>query len=668
MVAKLKVRPFASLTQYFDAPQGYAGEFGWLCGYSADAAFMDNAAERFSTLTGAARSQIGSIHLGLMTDPSCPLITAVDAPGVFHAAFKSQDTKPFALLHAKVAILSFRHQEERSQWLIRLVVSTGNWTRQTVEDSLDLAWCVEVDSAQLANPSEETRQACADLVAAWDFLREVRSWFDLRLLSLAKETRGSNHSRLEARIQACQGAIHQPWTPRFFDSRRAPLLKQIIDKVKDIDPEAPARNYLAMGSGFFESAKKSGTEPEVPKCIVDQLQSNGLLTKNAEVDVFVNPVACQAIAHWKPARTFTLRPAAAPVHLFGEISNRSLHAKFVFSAKGNASGRLRHSWAYLGSGNLTHPGLMRAMSPSGGNLEAGVVFGAGEQVKSGESPDARVGVLTELLPVQFEREVGADCSVQAGEDFDHPDSWFEAPPIAWLDWESDNQDSFIKVPDGQWSPETTTEVRLPDGSMVTLPKEPLSWPGPQPRLVTCRWQGLSSFTERSIPVVDGYGRVASTPMSALDIHDVWWQLAAFPQVENEGDLADVSDELAAPLKRPCPSSGEAGPSLTYPIRQMMELLENIAAKQTSVPVEDWGGWCSRLEQTLVRAKDSSTVMFFTAGLGPRFNPLSPLRQSCFRPSYAEDASSLEGQTYEAMLTRIEQAWGANGLASIGGTR
>lgn len=668
MVAKLKVRPFASLTQYFDAPQGYAGEFGWLCGYSAEAAFMDNAAERFSALTGAARSQLGSFHLGLMTDPSCPLITAVDAPGVFHAAFKSQSTKPFALLHAKVAILSFRHQEERSQWLIRLVVSTGNWTRQTVEDSLDLAWCVEVDSAQIATPSKETQQACADLMAAWDLLREVRSWFDLRLLSLAEEARGSNHSRLEAQIQACQAATHQLWTPRFFDSRRAPLLKQVIDKVKAIDPEAPARNYLAMGSGFFESVKKYGTGPEVPECIVEQLQSSGLLTKNAEVDVFVNPMACQAIAHWKPPRTVALRPAAAPVHLFGELSNRSLHAKFVFGAKGNASGRLRHSWAYLGSGNLTHPGLMRAMSPSGGNLEAGVVFGAGEQVKNGESPDARVGVLTELLPVQFEREVGTDCSVQAGEDFEHPDSWFEAPPIAWLDWESGDQDGFIKVPAAQWSAETTMEVRLPYGSMVTLSKEPLIWPGPQPRLVTCRWPGLGGFTERSIPVVDGYGRVASIPMPALDIHDVWWQLAAFPQVENEEDPGDGGDESAAPFAHPSPSSGELGSSLSYPIRQLMELLENIATKQTCIPAEDWPGWCSRLEQTLVRAKDSSTVAFFKAGPGPRLNPLSPLRQSCFRPSYAEDASSPEGQAYEAMLARIEQAWGVNGLASIGGAR
>ena len=38
-----------SLAQHFDAPDGYQGEFGWVCGFSADAAFMDDAAERFTT-------------------------------------------------------------------------------------------------------------------------------------------------------------------------------------------------------------------------------------------------------------------------------------------------------------------------------------------------------------------------------------------------------------------------------------------------------------------------------------------------------------------------------------------------------------------------------------------------------------------------------------------
>jgi hypothetical protein len=37
-----------SLLQHFDPPAGYVGGFGRVCGYSADADFLDMAAERFT--------------------------------------------------------------------------------------------------------------------------------------------------------------------------------------------------------------------------------------------------------------------------------------------------------------------------------------------------------------------------------------------------------------------------------------------------------------------------------------------------------------------------------------------------------------------------------------------------------------------------------------------
>ena len=43
---------------------------------------------------------------------------------------------------------------------------------------------------------------------------------------------------------------------------------------------------------------------------------------------------------------------------------------------------------------------------------------------------------------------------------------------------------------------------------------------------------------------------------------------------------------------------------SYPVRQMMQLIENIAAKQTAVPKADWTTWCSRFEQCLTQAAGS----------------------------------------------------------------
>lgn len=46
----------ASLAQLFDPPEQYQGIFGWLCGYAADAGFLEDALERFSGLTRARRA------------------------------------------------------------------------------------------------------------------------------------------------------------------------------------------------------------------------------------------------------------------------------------------------------------------------------------------------------------------------------------------------------------------------------------------------------------------------------------------------------------------------------------------------------------------------------------------------------------------------------------
>ena len=95
---------------------------------------------------------------------------------------------------------------------------------------------------------------------------------------------------------------------------------------------------------------------------------------------------------------------------------------------------------------------------------------------------------------------------------------------------------------------------------------------------------------------------------------------------------------------------------------MMQLIENVAAKQIAVPQADWHVWCVRLEQSLVQAAGSQTIKAF---LQWGINPLSPLRYKPFRPDFADKSEQTEGQLYEQVLDRVEAAWNVVNLSDMG---
>jgi hypothetical protein len=390
-----------SLAQHFDAPDDYIGTFGWLCGYSADAPFLDDAAERFTRLIGSRRAYQGRIVLAAMLDPGNPAITLLDAPGVAHLPIKDVVNKPFRLLHAKVALLGFRHQENHDRWLLRLLVSTGNWTQQTLEKNLDLAWRIDASSESLINPDSNTRLDCADIKAAWNLLEWIQEYFDLRLLNTSIADRTAEAAQAFDQVQRWIATCEKnaQGRPRFFDSRKYSLLQQLPEKIQT--DKATRRNYLALGSGFYETSKKPERAPEVPMAILERLRDEKLLTENADIDLYINPKSCQAIeSSFEPLDEagFTIRPSATPATVFGELSQRDLHAKFLFSCNCREdSASCSSPWVYLGSGNLTHAGFVNKMNPAGGNLEAGVVFSPGALFWYGNRTTSSDQVITNLL-------------------------------------------------------------------------------------------------------------------------------------------------------------------------------------------------------------------------------------------------------------------------------
>jgi hypothetical protein len=161
-------------------------------------------------------------------------------------------------------------------------------------------------------------------------------------------------------------------------------------------------------------------------------------------------------------------------------------------------------------------------------------------------------------------------------------------------------------------------------------------------------------------VIDEFGRIAATILPRLDIEEVWSQLANFPMPPDEEEL--LADGNAESTDDSAQQGSGASLMANYPVRQMMQLVENIAAKQTSVSKADWATWCTRLEQCLIQAAGSNVIEEF---LKLNLNPLSPLWYCPFRPAFAINTETAEGLQYESVLKRVEIAWNVAGLSRFG---
>lgn len=659
-----------SLAQHFEAPDDFVGCFGWVCGFSADASFLDIATEYFTRQTRAQRAHEGRIALALVLDSSNPQISMVDVPGVAHLPMLPMDRKPFRLMHAKVALLGFRSNTGDERWQLRLIVSTGNWTRATLEDSLDLAWRIDIDSADIQNKSAANSpnfdsQASADVKAAWGLFVWLKSYFDTRILDAVPA--GDNNIG-----SANFGALFELWvkkvsakagsaTPRFFDNRRNSLLAQLPQLV-EANSGNVKRNYLAMGSGFYESASKADTIPSVISEIRDKLKQ--LVTATCEIDVFVNPKACQAVAtchEQLAAANMTVRRAASSAFL-SSTRFRFLHAKFIFSANYRENSSLCNSaWTYLGSGNLTEPGFNAKASANGGNLEAGVVFGCEnlywERKKVNQSSDQ---VVTELLPIQRDDDATSEeLLLAAGGDMLVHEELFIAAPISWLLWREDGDTVWFESPSS-----TGVSFELLNAAGIACDQsadDRYFWSGTRPLVVTVRWVINGKTVTAIVPVLDKFGRFAATVQPQKELDEAGWLLESFPMPPDDDELKDGArgDGLPQTNEGLAASTSAA----IYPIREMMQFIEQVAAKQTSLCASDWSAWCVRLEQCLEQASDSKVVKaFLPLGL----NPLNPLFAAPFRPNFAESGQTVEGQRYEALLQRVEVKWRVASLRKIGG--
>jgi len=654
-----------SLSQHFTAPDDFTGAFGWVCGFSADAEFMDLAAERFTGLTRGARAAAGRLYLALMLDAGNRQITPVAAPGVIHIAALKR-AGPYRLMHAKVALLGYRHKLDPGRWLLRLVVSTGNWTCQTLRDSLDLAWRVDLDSETLSALDEDGRIGCADIAAAWDMLRWLRDRHDAGIVGSRDDAGTRSPSQLAAkeleRWIAAASRRRKDAQPRFIDNRRMSLLDAVVGTFGE-EHDRTLRNYIALGSGFFEGRNGAADEPAVLRRIVITLQNEGMLTKTPYADVVVDPSACQAVsatAQTMVTKGWTIRPAGQPSE-----PARKLHAKFIFSANLRTdSNNCSSAWLYMGSGNLTAPGFTHRASAKSGNLEAGVVLAPGRLYWRGGKHVDPACVLGNVLPIQRDTEWTGTEALCEGAGMEKREPAFAELPFGYLYWRAEKGGGWL-------CPESFDKLagtQLSDGVGAYVAPQPSKgywWPAAMPRQVMLAWD--NGAHDALVPVIDQFGRVAGGRLADLDLDAASWELGRFPGTADE----EEPPEDDPPEDDPAQGGGEpdakgakrGGGTGQYPVRKMMALVEQIAETQCSVSGADWQAWCYRLEQVLVQTRNSAALAAFSR---LALNPLSPLYLPAFRPAFAERGDSEAGALYEEVLRNVEEAWGVADFAPLGG--
>lgn len=629
-----------SLHTLLEPPEGQLGEFAWICGYSADAAALDRIAEGFTRFMRSQRAHEGRTWIGLILDRGNPWISPGACPGVAHLRMQSQ---PWRLLHAKLALASFVGPDDT--WTLRLVVGTGNWTRQTLEDSLDLAWSLQVDHTDVAGPDHKARAAFRDLLAAADVLDTLRQHADLGLLGpdlgpVADLSRAAMLG-LDNKV-SCLRSVAGKGATRLIDNRKRSLKKEILRKLKALN--AKPLNTLVMGSGFYESEVKG--LPSVPLGLVDDLREAGRLTRSATVHLVAQPDACQGLAAaitspaWRRSG-WNAWPPSDP--MAGSGTPRRLHAKFVLAASHRkGSDNMGSAWLYLGSGNLTGPGLSRRASRQG-NLEVGVVF----------APNILWSEVADHLPIDAKQPALTPSTTQAGDCLPAREPGW-VPPIPYVQIHARDVGLLLCPPES-----ADVELLGLDGEPCDWSDSGWIWLWATPLDVEIR----AEDGQARVPVLDATGRVGGGPLIPLEFDEALPLLQSFPDPPEADELGDDDGQDQSIETSPGFAAGQLlarkrGRDAS-PVRQMTSLLETIAVLQCSLSPTAWLAWTVRLEQTLVRVADSPVVEAFRE---LELDPLPVLTRPAFLPPQALESETLE--SYAALLKRVREAWGVDDLAPL----
>ncbi len=641
-----------------------------MCAFSAEHSFVDSAATNFTGLGRNGRLHSGLWSLALLLDPAHQPIATV--PGVGWAYAK--ENPPFKLMHAKVALLGFGESARGEPDSYRLIVFTGNWTKEAVNRSVNLVWHCDLNG-----------RASGDKKAAADVTRAVAFWRRLlRSYCLAPHLR----DRIGSFLSQCDGLARKKagsTRPRFVSnalgggaasSRRhrcdGPFVAQSIGAqvVSRILATKKRRNFICCGSGFFEESHGDGGEPGVLVAMLRMLtnaKGRGLTASIGPDKMYLvlNPRTAGAAGQWlisggnKGIRWTTFGPGHP------ELKEAEFHAKYVFVANWEPrTERFVSGLLYLGSANLSKQGFELAPG-SGGNVEAGVFLDVSVAL-SEKDLRQRLGFSSEPLGRD-------DIKPETEPDEIDPLAPLPPPPISFCRWDR----GCCKLTwDAPQNVSNWDDVHL-CGRGIKLDAMSLSLddgePGGAVELSAVKRNRCSPSRDRNvrwdIPVymADGAGPYVPPPRTR-SLGGVLDAIAGFGVVSTEED-DDTDDPPDAPPenlpeklpeRRKRKKRSGRGPSdlneereelAEYPLHWAATLVERMADKNQTVSRGQVPDWVAHLERTLILEAPEELQRKMNS-VGVDF-----LRHLKSKPGLAPRESSEE---YRDLIDKLMSRWRGGG--------
>ncbi|MCB5412061.1 hypothetical protein [Pseudogemmobacter faecipullorum] len=642
-----------ALLDLFAPPPGYTGHFGWICGFTADGRVMREIADRFTIGAGSFATTFQRPALLLMTDHASPQITADRAPGMYHVTLAPSWRQRFrgrGIFHAKVALLHFSGTTSKDpaarRDIFRLVVSTGNWTRETLERNIDLFWSVEFPHS---DPAAES-QNLADIMVARDMFTGLQP--HLSLYPWAAASGGEAMQVPYADTLRLLNALKAPpgVTPRFFHSLDQPLRKPLLERFGGSQSEP----LTILGSGFFaggDPAPVRSSQPQGAEAFLRELVSD-LSGQDEAKPVFtvLNPDACQglatAAAALKARRWRFFRPRFPDGN---DGSQGKLHAKFIYRGKKD---RLKGQ-LYIGSGNLTPAGMGASTGTGLWNFEAGVVIPVDKQgtpdLHLPYSPNEDIDLNTELKaggPFEMANEFSGDCPLTHFRLIeDSAGLWLEPRPVP-----SDFRGISLSHSGGNWQPLS---------ERIALDPERLP-----PALVRLRWSSGGDDTANvAVPVLNERGLQVVPEAQHRRLEDVWDALMQMAATGREPEPEPPEDDEDDEGRR----NGSRGQSATarpatYATRRLMAVITALGEVQAEMPAGQTRLWANRLiEHGRSLARTEGDVLRTLKDM--QLNPFRHLGRAEFMPLGLNNEEVRILHDAHAEAARL---WGVRGFAGFDG--
>lgn len=609
------------LDALFAPMPGERGTHLLICGLSADVETLERAMAIFTGEEKIERAATGRLRGLLMLDASQPRPGPVAIPGLAGLAPCPVElwAKRTSLMHAKVALMGFAHEPFAAPTSFRLVVSTGNWTRETwgSQSQIDLFWST---TWRINEVGELAEQARTDITEAYRFFDRLMSG----LYSDARLALGQRHGAMQWLVNWRTTLLRRRSRPgpstRFVHSLDKTMLEQI-------EARFPANGIstLVAGSGFFEQPASDET---VLPSVLAHLET---LTKASTRYLVFNPSNAGALAGWIRANppkaesakigNWTLCTPIDPLATGTAPGRTRLHAKYIAGlTRTYSNGKGSLGGLYIGSGNLSRQGLLSharldataESKKAPGNVETGIV----------ERERLSVANVWKALACGDEQPRETLDAVDSGEaepTFEPRDpppvllAQIDAGTLHFMRGSSSDALQFCVPGENAWH-----------DVAAQVDQAPAPWhDATPPSYLLVRTPGRPANGTHEVPVMSQGGLLCRQAPPQVGVDDVLEALLAFPAAP-----PFASDDEVPPKRRGKTPPGRSPAATRYPLQRLAALIEAVAQRNVLVTREQFPVWLSELrmlllEQTLEADREairSLGVDLFDALFEPGFVP------------------------------------------------